>query len=183
MLAANGLQPMSFEYANGEHWSLDDIALDDVDVERGRPREERFLLLAGASFVESASDLYTRNLVDQFRGDAEVSSWLVRDWEPQELQHGHALRAYVNRVWPALDRQGACAAFFAEHSRCCTVEELEPTPGLELAARCVVEMGTSTYYAAIGAICEEPVLGDLVGAIQRDEVSHYKHFYHFFNKY
>jgi hypothetical protein len=178
---------MSFEqkfaHANGEHWSLDDLALDDVDVERVKPREELFLLLAGASFVESASDLYTRNLVEQFRSDAEVSSWLVSDWEPQELQHGRALRAYVNRVWPELDWRDAFAAFFAEHSRSCTAEELEPTPCLEMAARCVVEMGTSTYYGAIGAICDEPVLGRLVGAIQRDEVNHYKHFYHFFNKY
>ena len=64
---------MASEYANGEHWSVEDIALDRVDVERVRPREELFLLRAGASFVESATDLYTRNLADQFEGDPEVS--------------------------------------------------------------------------------------------------------------
>jgi hypothetical protein len=174
---------MSFAYANGGHWSLEDIPLDGVDVGRVRPREELYLLLVGASFVETASDLYTRNLVEQFRGDAEVSSWLTRQWEPQELQHGQALRAYVNCVWPELDWQEAYAAFFAEHSRCNTPEELEERPGLEMAARCVVEMGTSTYYAAIRAISDEPVLGRLAGAIQRDEVHHYKHFYRYFRKY
>jgi hypothetical protein len=52
-----------------------------------------------------------------------------------------------------------------------------------MAARCVVEMGTETYYRAIHALSDEPVLGRLVGIIQRDEVRHYKHFYRYFSKY
>ena len=171
------------EYVNGGHWSLEDVPLDRVDVGRVRQREELFLLLAGASFVETASDLYTRNLVEQFRGDAEVSSWLRHHWEPEELQHGRALRAYVHRVWPEFDWQPAFDAFLAEHARCCTDDELEPTPGLEMAARCVVEMGTSTYYRAIQVLSDEPVLARLAGMIQRDEVRHYKHFYRYFNEY
>jgi hypothetical protein len=174
---------MNVGRANGGHWSLDDIPLHCVDAPRVRPHEELFLLLAGASFVETASDLYTRNLVEQFRGDTEVSAWLTAQWEPQELQHGRALRAYVNRVWPEFDWQHEFAAFLAEHSRNCTTEELETSPGLEMAARCVVEMGTSTYYAAIGSISDEPVLGQLVDAIRRDEVEHYKHFYRYFHRY
>ncbi len=174
---------MSAQHVSGSHWSLDDIPLHCVDAARVRSHEELFLLLAGASFVETASDLYTRNLVEQFRGDAEVSSWLTGQWEPQELQHGRALRAYVNRVWPEFDWQHEFAAFLAEHSQNCTTEELERSPGLEMAARCVVEMGTSTYYAAIRSISDEPVLGRLVRAIQRDEVNHYKHFHRYFRKY
>jgi hypothetical protein len=89
---ANKFRATSFTFANGGHGSLEDTTLDCVDVGRVRPREELYLLLVGASFFETASDLYTRNLVEQFRGDAEVSSWLTRQWEPQELQHGQALR-------------------------------------------------------------------------------------------
>jgi hypothetical protein len=142
-----------------------------------------FLLLAGASFVETASDLYTRNMVGQFRDDAEVSRWLTHHWEPEELQHGRALRAYVNQVWPEFDWQQAFAGFLAEHSQSCTTEELERTPGLEMAARCVVEMGTATYYRALQTLSDEPVLVRLAGLIQRDEVRHYKHFHRYFNKY
>jgi hypothetical protein len=178
-----GARRMTSECANSDHWSLRDIPLECVEIGRVRPREELFLLLAGASFVESASDLYTRNLVEQFRGDAEVSWWLTHHWEPEELQHGQALCAYVNRVWPEFDWQTAFDAFLAEHSRRCTPEELEPTPGLEMAARCVVEMGTATFYRAIQVLSDEPVLAHLVGTIQRDEIRHYKHFYRYFNKY
>jgi hypothetical protein len=169
--------------APANHWSLDDIPLHRVEIELVRPREELYLLLAGASFVETASDLYTRNLVEQFSADAEVSWWLTHQWEPQELQHGRALRAYVNRVWPEFDWQAAFDLFLAEHSNNCTTEELEPTPGLEMAARCVVEMGTATYYRALQILCDEPVLGLMARYIQRDEVNHYKHFHRYFNRY
>ncbi len=174
---------MTGKRANGQRWTLADVAFDRVDVERVACQEELFLLLAGASFVETASDLYTRNLVRQFHGDAEVSQWLMHHWEPEELQHGRALRAYVCRVWPGFDWQAAFDAFLAEHLRYCTDHELEPSPGLEMAARCVVEMGTATYYRAIQSISDEPVLRHLAGLIQRDEVRHYRHFHRYFQKY
>jgi hypothetical protein len=166
-----------------DHWSLEDLALDRIEIGRVRPREELFLLLAGASLVEAGSDLYTRNLVRHFHDDAEVCWWLTNRWEPEELQHGRALRAYVNHVWPEFDWDGAFAAFFAEYSRGCTTERLEPRRGLEMAARCMVEMGTATYYRAIHALADEPVLARLAGFIERDEVRHYKHFLRYFNKY
>jgi hypothetical protein len=174
---------MKSKSANNRRWSLDDIPLGCVDIARVRPKEELFLLLAGASFVETGSDLYTRNLVEQFHNDAEVSSWLTNHWEPEEMQHGRALRAYVNCVWPEFDWQTAFAAFLADYSKTCTTANLERTLCLEMAARCVVEMGTATYYRAIYAFSNEPVLERLIGMIQRDEVCHYKHFYRYFNKY
>ena len=174
---------MTSENANSDHWSLDDIPLDRVEIGRVRSQEELFLLLAGASFVETGSDLYTCNLLERFQGDAEISGWLTNHWQPEELQHGCALRAYVKRVWPEFDWEPAFAAFLADYSRGCTTEKLEPTRCLEMAARCVVEMGTATYYRAIHDLSDEPVLGILVGFIQRDEVRHYKHFYRYFNKY
>ena len=174
---------MKSENASRERWSLDDIPLERVDVERVRQSEELFLLLAGASFVETGSDLYTRNLVEQFRGDAEVSAWLADHWEPEELRHGHALRAYVNHVWPEFDWEAAFADFISDYSSGCTAGELEPTRCLEMAARCVVEMGTATYYRTIQAVADEPVLKRLVGLVQQDEVRHYKHFFRYFSKY
>jgi hypothetical protein len=89
----------------------------------------------------------------------------------------------VNRAWPEFDWEEAFAAFLAEHAQRNTPDDLETSPGLEMAARCVVEMGTSTYYAAIRSISDEPVLGRLVSAIQRDEVSHYRHFHRYFQQY
>jgi hypothetical protein len=174
---------MSNELDDAETWTLDDVPLDRVDVARIRPNEELFLLLAGASFVETGSDLYTSNLTEHFRDDAEVSAWLSDHWEPEELRHGRALRAYVNHVWPEFDWDAAFAEFIAEYSLTCTTYDLEPSRCLEMAARCVVEMGTATYYRTIRSVAGEPVLERLTGLIQSDEVRHYKHFYRYFNKY
>jgi len=164
-------------------WSLDDIPYHAIETGRIRDDDALFLLVCSASFVESGSDTYTGNLVARFADDDEVATWLREHWEPEELQHGRALQAYVRHVWPSFDWDAAYADFFAEYERVCTVEELEPTRGQEMAARCIVEMGTTTYYQAIHAATTEPVLRGLAWRIRSDEVRHYKHFHAFFQKY
>ena len=164
-------------------WALADIDFSAIEAERVRDDDAMFLLVCSASFVESGSDTYTGNLVERFAGDEEVGEWLREHWEPEELQHGRALQAYVRHVWPDFDWDGAYAEFFEEYSRVCTMEDLEPTCGQELAARCIVEMGTTTYYQALNAACKEPVLRDLTWRIRSDEVRHYKNFFAFFQRY
>ncbi|HEX7687675.1 MAG TPA: ferritin-like domain-containing protein [Burkholderiaceae bacterium] len=164
-------------------WSMSDLDLSRADPARVRGDDALFLLVCSASFIESGSDTYTRNLVERFADDPEVAGWLSRQWEHEELQHGRALKAYVQHVWPGFDWESAYADFFAEYSRICTMEELEPTRGQEMAARCIVEMGTTTYYTALHDACDEPVLRELFWRIRTDEVQHYKHFYGYFQKY
>ncbi|MDR6584107.1 hypothetical protein HBH1_04034 [Herbaspirillum sp. BH-1] len=166
-----------------KHWTIEDIDLNRIDLARVRHDEDLFYLVACASFVESGSDLYTHNLVEYYKGDAEVESWLREQWEKEELQHGAALRAYVEHVWPEFDWQRAYQSFLDEYSGYCKVELLEPTRAQELAARCVVETGTSTYYRALARATDEPVLKHLAGLIATDEVNHYKHFYQYFRRY
>jgi len=52
-----------------------------------------------------------------------------------------------------------------------------------MVARCVVEMGTTTYYQALNSVCDEPVLRALTWRIRNDELQHYRHFYRYFLKY
>jgi hypothetical protein len=164
-------------------WTLESIPFEQIQVELVQERTDLFYLITAASFIEIASDTYTRNLIDYYRDDAEVATWLARQWEHEEVRHGHALRAYVEKVWPEFDWQQGYANFFEEYSKLCTQEHLEPTRGLEMAARCVVEMGTATYYRAIHDQAAEPVLRTLTGHIKNDEIGHYKHFFGFFLKY
>jgi hypothetical protein len=148
-----------------------------------RDDDNLFHLATCASFIESGADLYTSNLVDYFRDDAEVFDWLRTQWEPEELQHGRALKSYVQHAWPDFDWDTAYRSFLDEYATYCKVELLAPTRALEMAARCVVETGTATYYTALARSTTEPVLRDLASRIAADEVSHYKHFYHFFRRY
>jgi rubrerythrin len=164
-------------------WCVDQIPYEALERSRVEWDRQLFYLLTSASFIEITSDLYTRNLVEFFGDDREAVDWLRDRWEPEELQHGLALKRYVQAAWPTFDWEQAYRAFFAEYSGTCSIEALESCPSLELAARCVVETGTSSFYRMIAEATDEPVLAELAGHIAADEVRHYKHFYRYFRKY
>ena len=52
-----------------------------------------------------------------------------------------------------------------------------------MASRCIVEMGTASYYRTLSQMTDEPVLTRLTRQIAEDEINHYKHFYHYLKKY
>lgn len=167
----------------GPRWRHEDLPYDAID--RAAVRDDRliFYMLATASFVEITTDLYTRNLIDYFKGDPEVQDWLAAGWEPEELQHGAALRRYVNAAWPDFDWERSYRAFLEEYSGYCQVELLGPTRALEMARRCIVETGTCSYYTMIGRLSPCPVLTQLADNIRRDEAGHYAHFHLYFRRY
>lgn len=170
-------------YATTLPWTLDSLDFGRIDIQRIRQNEDLFFLLCSASFVESGSDLYTHNLVEHFAGDEALQTWLSQHWEHEELQHGRALAAYVQAVWPEFDWDRGFASFWNEYGAMCTNEQLEKSRGLELAARCVVETGTASLYRALNDITDEPVLKQLTNHIKSDEVRHFKHFYQHFRLY
>ena len=164
-------------------WRIEDVPLDRIDFSRIRHREDMLFLLAAASFVEYASDTYAGNLAEFVADQPDIAAWLSQHWEPEEMQHGRALRAYVETVWPAFDWEGSYATFFDEYKALCGVDGYAPSQGLEMAARCIVETGTSTIYRAIRDLADEPVLVQLTEHIRNDEVRHYKHFLQYFDRY
>jgi len=164
-------------------WQLADVPFGTIERAAVCERDDLFMLVCAASFIESGSDLYAGNLAELFEGDAPVCDWLRNDWEREELQHGRALRAYVEHVWPEFRWEDAFAGFLDEYARLCTLDQLEPTRAQELVARCMVEMGTTTSYQALQSVAPEPVLRELTGRIRADEVRHYKHFHEYFLRY
>jgi rubrerythrin len=170
------------KHRNAAHWRVTDIEWQRIDHTRIRDNLALYYVVTGASFVETAADLYTSNLVEYFP-DPVAQHWLINYWQPEELQHGLALRTYVETVWPELDWESGYQQFLAEYSQLCTQEALESSCALEMVARCVIEAGTSTFYNTLQRISDEPVLKTLTGLISQDEVSHYNHFRHFFESY
>jgi hypothetical protein len=164
------------------HWSLDDIPWQSLRRDAVERNEALFYMVAAASLMESATDLYTANLIDYFAGDAEVTGWLEDYWLPEELQHGRALRRYVETAWPDFPWARVREGFVEEFRPFCD-EALERARGLEMASRCVVETGTASFYTCLSRASPEPVLAFLTRRIAEDEVRHYKHFYRFFRKY
>jgi hypothetical protein len=153
-------------------WRLEEVDFAKLEAERVRHDHTLFFLLVTSSFVEAASDLYARNLSAYYAADADIADWLKGHWEQEEMQHGRALRAYIRAVWPEFDWERANANFFTEYSAMCTLDEFEPTRGLEMAARCVVETGTSSLYRAIHNYADEPLLKELIRYVMKDESRH-----------
>jgi hypothetical protein len=165
------------------HWRLADIPFERVPREPVPAGGEFFFMVAAASLMEAATDLYTHNLLEFFEDDAEVTAWLEDHWLPEELQHGAGLRRYVEAGWPDFDWESAFRAFYEEFVVTCAEDGLEARRSLEMASRCVVEMGTASYYTTLSRAAPEPVLALLTRHIAADEVRHYKHFYRYYRKY
>jgi rubrerythrin len=160
-------------------WRVGEIDFARVD-KRHRSDTTLFYLLAGASFVECGSELYTRNLLTYYRDDPQIADWLSNVWEQEEMQHGAALRAYVQAVWPEFDWNEAYRRFIEEYSQAASPDAFEATPQLELAARCMIETGTASLYRMLHGYAQEPVLRRVLAHIRDDEVNHYKHFLQYF---
>ena len=164
-------------------WRLADIPFDSIDVSMVHEDDFLFFTLASASFVEILAGTYSENLISHFHGDAKLTRWLKHIWQRDEVQHGRAIKRYVQTVWPEFDWDNAHRAFQAEYISLCTVERLESQRALELMARCVVETGTSSFYRALRHYVREPVLRQLIGKIETDEISHYNQFRKYFASY
>ena len=75
-------------------------------------------------------------------------------------------------MWPEFSWERAFGGFYSEYAAACTQEELEPSRALEMAARCVVETGTSTLYQTLNTYATEPVLKQITAHLKSDEVRH-----------
>ena len=82
------------------HWQIADLDFDAIDRSAIEDNEDLFYLLMSASFIETGSDTYAANLAEHYSEYPEITAWLRDRWESEELQHGLALRKYVENVWP-----------------------------------------------------------------------------------
>jgi hypothetical protein len=181
--AVHAAEPSAAAAAPPLPWRWQDIDFSRVEHDKVRDDEALFFLLATSALVEAATHHYASNLIDYYAGDAELAAWLRSNWQPEELQHGAALRAYVEAVWPEFSWDRAFGGFYPEYAAACTQEELEPSRALEMAARCVVETGTSTLYQTVHDYATEPVLRELTARLKADEVRHYSYFYDAYRRY
>ncbi len=165
------------------HWTIETIPFENINANQIRHREDLFFLLTAGSFIEIASNIYSKNLTELFDDDNEVKTWLIDYWEPEEIQHGLALKRYVLQVWSDFDWDDAFDNFLSEIKPNTTVELLEQNKSLEMIGRCVVEIGTSSLYRSIYDQIDEPILKHLLGNIKNDEIRHYRNFYKYFDKY
>jgi len=162
-------------------WALDDIAWEKFDPRQVTP--QLLALAKAASLVEANSRDYARYLCEVFSDDPEFQQ-AARDWAEEEVQHGMALKRWAELADPAFDYKKSFDAFVTGYTLPKNVQtSVRGSRSGELIARCVVEIGTSSYYTALKQQAGEPVFQEICGKIAADEFRHYKLFYTYLRRY
>lgn len=163
------------------HWTLDDIPWHDFDAAKVDP--EILAVVKAASMVEGNGGDYGVYLCNVFGDDPEFQD-AAKSWAAEEEQHGRALGRWAQLADPDFNYERAFARFTTGFRL--PLQATDSVRGSrtgELIARCVVETGTSSYYAALGEAAQEPVLQEICRRIAADELRHYKLFYRFMKQY
>ena len=163
-------------------WELDDIDWKAFDSSRVDPDMVR--IVKAAALVEYNGDLYGRYLANVFADDDDFVV-AARTWAMEEVRHGVALGRWATMVDPQWDFEGARERFRSGYSQVDLSLEhsVRGSRFGELVARCIVEVGTSSYYTALAEVTSEPVLKEIFKKIAADEFRHYKLFYDHMKRY
>ena len=156
-------------------WTLDEIPWDRFD--RSQLDPEIVKLVKAASLVEYNGAAYAHHLCRIFDDDRDFQEG-ARHWGAEEIQHGNALARWAKLADPEFDFEAAFDRFQAGYrvDFDCATSRRGSRSG-EMIARCMVEVGTSSYYAALRDAVQEPVLKEICRNIAADEIRHYKLFY------
>ena len=156
-------------------WTLDDIPWDRFDRSKLDPEIVR--IVKAASLVENNGRAYARHLCLIFDDDPDFQE-TARRWGEEEIQHGRALGRWAALADPEFDFAAAFARFEAGYhvDFDCGRSRRGSRSG-EMIARCMVEIGTSSYYSALREAVQEPVLKEICRHIAADEFRHYYLFY------
>jgi rubrerythrin len=158
-----------------KHWTLDDIPWERFD--RARVDPDILKVAKAAALVEYNAHDYATYLCNVFGDDPEFQAASV-EWALEEVQHGEALGRWAMLADPEFKFDEAMERFRSRYR--IDLQADASTRGSragELIARCMVETGTSSYYAALGEAADEPVLKAICQRIAADELRHYKLFY------
>ncbi len=162
-------------------WALEDLAWNRFDPTRVDP--EILRMVKAASLVESNGGDYATYLCNVFSDDTAFQH-AARAWAREEVQHGQALARWAALADPTFDYDAAFRRFKLGYSL-----PLDATASVrgsragELVARCIVEVGTSSYYSALHDASDEPLLKEICRRIAADEFRHYKLFYSHLKRY
>jgi len=163
------------------HWTLDDIPWDQFDPTAIDP--EVVKAVKAAAMVEHNGADYEVYLHRVFKDDPAFCE-AVSHWAEEEVRHGEALGRWARMADPDFDFDGSFARFREGFSL--PLDAAESVRGSrtgELIARCMVEIGTSSFYSALRDATDEPVLKKIAGNIAGDEFRHFKLFFDTMRRY
>ena len=164
-----------------KHWQIEDIAWDRFEPSQIDP--ELVPLVKAAAMVERNGVEYAIYLARVFHDDPDFQQ-ATDNWAIEEVQHGDALGRWAMLADPSWDFQTAFQRYRDGYKLPLDVDSsVRGSRTGELIARCMVEIGTSSYYTAMGENATEPVLQQVCHLIAADEYRHFKLFYDHMKRY
>ena len=140
-------------------------------------------IVKAAGLVEYNGGDYASYLCNVFQDDPSFQE-AANAWADEEVQHGRALGRWAELADPSFDFEAAFKRFTDGYKLPLDAQaSVRGSRTGELVARCIVEVGTSSYYSALGEATDEPVLRAICKHIAADEFRHYKLFYTHLNRY
>lgn len=155
-------------------WSLFDPTKVNIDILR---------IIKAGSVIEHNSVDYGLYLKGVFAADSSIHKE-IDDWAADEIKHGKVLAQWVKLVDPSYDFEDRFKAYaqgfpIDTHAQ----ESIRGSCAAELLTRCMVEIGTTSFYTAVKDATDEPLLKHICTKIAADEFRHYKLFYKHLGRY
>ena len=133
-----------------KRWALKDIPWERFD--RTRVDADILKLVKAAALVEANAASYGVYLRGVFADDHRFGAG-ADIWAAEEIRHGRALARWACMADSDFDFDAAFAAFRKTiHVNETAAESVRGSKSGELIARCMVEVGTSSYYSALTAL-------------------------------
>ncbi|MBX9621390.1 MAG: ferritin-like domain-containing protein [Alphaproteobacteria bacterium] len=164
-----------------QYWKFEDIDWSRFNSQKINPTH--LALVKAGSVIEHNGSDYGRYLKNVFKGDAalekEIDAWVL-----DEVKHGKVLAEWIKFADPSFDFEERFKAYITGFPINTEAEEsIRGSRASELLTRCMIEIGTSTFYTVIKDGTEEPLLKQICNKIAADELRHYKLFYTHLQRY
>jgi hypothetical protein len=164
-----------------KHWQIDEVAWERFD--RSKVDPHTIPIMKAAAMVERNGTDYAAYLKGVFHDDPDFRQ-AAENWANEEVQHGDALGKWATLADPGWDYPAAFARYKAGFRINTEADaSIRGSRTGELIARCMVEIGTSSYYTAVAEATAEPVLQLICRQIAADEYRHFKLFYDHMRRY
>ncbi|MFT5485369.1 MAG: hypothetical protein ACI9JL_002778 [Paracoccaceae bacterium] len=162
-------------------WSLKDIPWDSFDASRVDPGIVP--IIKAACVVEYNADDYRHYLSNVLDDDARTQA-AIRQWSLEEIQHGTVLGKWAELADPTFNFERSYELFVENFAFPLDVSQsVRGSRVGELVARCMVEIGTSSFYSALADATDEPALKEICRRIAEDEFAHYHMFHSYMRRY
>lgn len=153
-------------------WQLS--AVDFSKMQPERLGDEEVEALRGAMLVESHNPVYTMRILEYYRADHEVTSF-VTTWGYEEMKHYAILRTYLESSG-RVDKAELARELDITRAGQWGDEETQFTRVQSFTYAMVQEQATARFYKRFADYTKEPLLEEILRMISKDEYRHCQYY-------